>query len=882
MALETATRISITTQFVVTSKRQLMLAVDAVFDNAPISLGLSSLMQFLYENEQKLTPGETEVFYLLTKLIKKAQIGTELRYVIPSENDMGLFFGAILEHKIPVLWQAKDGPTKPLSINGTLPITVMIEDQKNKLVCTMINRNEWMDTPWAWMRFTVNRKPLIFSNGVIRSNISNDMEQFIRRFLDYPKVFMSGVDADRFVQNVYRHNKEVIFWQVRTDLSRFVPHEVHPEPVLKIDYANGRLDVEIRYRYEKEEISPQHPSDTIPSTRGPIKRMMDLEGIYQADLIDLFTQHDVPLALSNPGDIARFFDIIVPLLEDRGWYVRSNAPEFKVDPNAIDLQFSIGGSTTDWFYFEPSCTIQGQAFSLQEIARLMVDNQGYVQTKTGFVRLSDQSQSELKVLSESGALRVGKKFNIAEIMPLIAATNSTGSTQDSSSVVDRLKKLHSVGYTEPGPGFVGKLRDYQQYGVNWMYFLAQAGLGGVLADDMGLGKTVQTIAFSTRIESKKPVLIVGPTNVIYNWKHELAQFVPDRSVLVYTGSNREKLIREIPKHNYVITSYGVLKNDIDILKQIPFSAVIADEAQALKNPLTQISKSIKLLNSEYRLALSGTPIENHLMDLWNLFDFTIPGFLGTKKEFDIAIKDEATDRIRLRIKPFVLRREKREVLASLPEKTEILIKCPLSDAQTQLYKTILDAVKKGIRDINGNAKKLHVLTSLLKLRQVCTHPQLISEMAHLPIDSAKFDIATEKILELVDEGHKIVVFSQFTQMLDIFQKWTAEEKIYTERIDGSVTGKNRQSAVERFQTSEDPGVFLISLKAGGVGINLTAADYVIHIDPWWNPAIESQATDRVHRMGQTNKVFVYKLIAEGTIEEKIAELQAQKRELLAS
>ncbi|NDC83770.1 DEAD/DEAH box helicase, partial [bacterium] len=610
--------------------------------------------------------------------------------------------------------------------------------------------------------------------------------------------------------------------------------------------------------------------------------MMDLEGIFQTDLIELFTENGIPLALTSPGDIAKFFDVIVPALNERRWTIRSRAPEFNVNPVAHELNFSLSGSASDWFYFEPNCQIDGENFSLQEIARLIVDNQGYVETKNGFVRISDQSQKELRLLSDNGALRVGKKFNRADILPLIAATSVTGTGDESGSLVDRLKKLHSVGHTAPSATFKGELRDYQQYGVNWMYFLYQAGLGGVLADDMGLGKTVQTIAFSTRVESKAPVLIVGPTNVVYNWLQELKQFVPSETVMVYAGSNRDALVPQMLTRRYVITSYGVLKNDIEFLKQIPFSIIIADEAQALKNPTTQVSKAIKQLNGEFRLALSGTPVENHLMDLWNLFDFVMPDFLGSKKEFDIQIKDEATEKIRLKIKPFVLRREKREVLDSLPEKTEILIKCPLTDGQIKLYRTILEAAKKGIRNSLGKTQKLNVLTSLLKLRQVCTHPQLLSEMSHLSIESAKFEIAKEKIAELVDEGHKVVLFSQFTQMLDIFENWTRSEGLYTERIDGSVTGKNRQDAVMRFQESVQAGVFLISLKAGGVGINLTSADYVIHIDPWWNPAIESQATDRVHRMGQKNKVFVYKLIAEGTIEEKIAELQEQKRELLAS
>jgi len=881
MAL-TSTRLSLLLRFM-TVRRQLMLSIEATYDEAPLSLGLSTLMQFLFEEEGRLAKPESDLLYLLAKLVKKSQIGTQLVYVVASDSDMAAFLLALADSGARALWVAHDGSQRPIVVQGTMPLTMLIEEKKGRLCCSLTDRSRWLTTPDAWLHFRVNRRQVWFCNGVIRTSLSAELDQFIQRFLDVPKVLLGGAEATKFIQNVYSPNKNVIFWQLRTDLNRFLPHEVQPEPILDIQYANERIQLEIHYQYGREEITPLYESETIPSNRGPIKRMLDLEGIYQTDLIELFQEFNVPLALFSPGDIARFFDMIVPMLEDRGWLIRSNAPEFKVDPHAVDVSFGIANdmTTPDWFFFEPTCTIKGESFSLIEIARLITENHGYLKTQQGFIRISDQTQAEIKLLQEHGALRTGKTFSRADILPLILATNAVGTSNESETVVNRLKQPHRVGYTEPGDAFQGKLRDYQQYGLNWMYFLYQSGLGGILADDMGLGKTVQTIAFTTRIDSKKPVLIVGPTNVIFNWQNELKQFVPGKRVAVYGGANREKQLTTMGLIDYLIVSYGVLKNDIELFQHIPFSAVIADEAQALKNPSTQLSKAIKKINADFRLALSGTPIENHLIDLWNLFDFAVPQFLGSKREFDIMIKDQQMDRIKVRVKPFVLRREKREVLHSLPEKTEILVKCPLSAAQTQLYKTILEAAKRGIRTSTGKVSKLNVLTSLLKLRQVCSHPSLLQELSHLQAESAKFDIAIEKIEELVDEGHKVVVFSQFTGMLDLFEKWAKSAPIYYERIDGSVTGKARQDRVDRFQQSSEPGAFFISLKAGGVGINLTAADYVIHVDPWWNPAVESQATDRVHRMGQTNKVFVYKLIAEGTIEEKIAALQEQKRELLA-
>ena len=469
---------------------------------------------------------------------------------------------------------------------------------------------------------------------------------------------------------------------------------------------------------------------------------------------------------------------------------------------------------------------------------------------------------------------------MTEFLPLLGISSIEGNDDSSSQFIENFKNFHRTEDTL-GNDFEGELRDYQTYGVKWLSFLNQYQFGGILADDMGLGKTVQTIAFTTSIEQTAPYLVIGPTNVIYNWEKEIAKFTKRKKTVIYGGTNREKLLPKIAKSNYVITSFGILKNDIDLLKNIPFEAIFIDEAQNIKNPSTQISKAVKQLNAKFRIAMTGTPIENYIQDLWNIFDFVMPDYLGKFSQFENDLKDGRKEQLKTKIKPFILRREKKEVLDSLPEKTEIIIKCDMTPAQEKLYKTVLDAAKKGVNTAKGKKERLNVFTALLKLRQVCIHPQLLKEVGATDIESSKFELAKEKILELIDEGHKIVMFSQFTKMLDIMNAWTDKQNIYTERIDGSVSAKARMEAVDKFQEAESAGMFLISLKAGGVGLNLTAADYVIHLDPWWNPAIESQATDRVHRMGQQNKVFVYKLITTGTIEEKIQDLQESKKQLLS-
>jgi SNF2 family DNA or RNA helicase len=409
-----------------------------------------------------------------------------------------------------------------------------------------------------------------------------------------------------------------------------------------------------------------------------------------------------------------------------------------------------------------------------------------------------------------------------------------------------------------------------------MSLLSKIGQGGILADDMGLGKTIQTLAFTASLDEKGPTLVICPTSLIYNWQNEIQKFLPTKTSIAYTGTNRHKELNNFENTDYIICSYGIIKNDIDHISSIHYKAIIIDEAQYIKNPQAQISQAVKELSGNFKLAMTGTPIENSLQDIWNLFDFVMPGFLGTKNEFDFSIRNDDLSSLKARVKPFVLRREKREVLDSLPEKTEIIQKCPLSDEQMALYKSVLEQTKQSMKSNN----KINILTALLKLRQVCSHPAIIPELKDMNIPSAKFELITEKLVELIAEGHKVVLFSQFTTMLDVFEKWTKTEAIHFERIDGSISSEKRIQAVKRFQESTTPTVFLISLKAGGVGLNLTAADYVIHVDPWWNPAVESQATDRVHRMGQLNKVIVYKFICQGTIEETIQELQEEKRQLL--
>jgi len=459
---------------------------------------------------------------------------------------------------------------------------------------------------------------------------------------------------------------------------------------------------------------------------------------------------------------------------------------------------------------------------------------------------------------------------------------------------DRLARLAArPDETDPAEDFKATLRPYQRQGLAWLNFLGEAGFGGVLADDMGLGKTVQVLAHllserdSGRLQN--PALIVCPTSLVGNWRSEANRFAPNLKVLALHGPERGEHFEQLADYNIVISTYPLLSRDRDTLVGQPWSVLVLDEAQQIKNARTQSARVVREIKAARRLAMTGTPLENHLGELWAQFDAVEPGLLGSEKRFTryyrtpIEKKGDGTrrDRLNKRIAPLMLRRRKEEVLTDLPPKTEILQTVDLEGRQRELYETLRLAQHERVKDaVNRRGmgqSGMVVLDALLKLRQVCCDPRLVklSGAKRIP-ESAKLDLLMDLLDGLVPEGRRILIFSQFTEMLDLIALRLTAAKYPFLQLTGQ--SRKRQQIVERFQAGEVP-IFLISLKAGGVGLNLTAADTVIHYDPWWNPAAEAQATDRAHRIGQEKSVFVYKLIAAGTVEEKIHALQMRKAEL---
>ena len=461
----------------------------------------------------------------------------------------------------------------------------------------------------------------------------------------------------------------------------------------------------------------------------------------------------------------------------------------------------------------------------------------------------------------------------------------------------KLAKLRDFAEVEDHPlpvGFLGELRPYQKAGYNWLRFVQEYHFGGCLADDMGLGKTIQTLAMlQQRCESGEAQgaasLLVLPTSLVFNWLNEAQKFTPDLRILAYTGTYRDKNPDRFADYDVVLTSYGIVRLDTDLLASYKFDYVILDESQAIKNPSSTTSQAVRQLRSKHRLILTGTPVENSTMDLWSQMSFINPGLLGTqaffRKEFLKPIEkhqDEGrTRRLHALIKPFILRRHKAQVAKELPEKTEHLSYCPMTEEQAHAYEETKSFYRNKILrnlDENGSAStQFLLLQGLTRLRQIANHPRLADDTyAH---ESGKLREVLRMIRNVVAEGHKVLVFSQFVQHLALVRAALNERQLPYAYLDGAT--RDRPAEVTRFQENEDLKIFLISLKAGGVGLNLTAADYVFILDPWWNPAVEAQAVDRAHRIGQQRPVFTYKFITQGTVEEKILALQRRKLALVS-
>ncbi len=607
---------------------------------------------------------------------------------------------------------------------------------------------------------------------------------------------------------------------------------------------------------------------------------------------------------------------MVARLEAGGWsvHVADNVGHrvHDVDPEKWTSALSPGDG--GWFSLSVGFDVAGQSYDLLPILAGLLENDFLEETldrpNNGYIYapLSNGDALKLpigrvrKILQHLAAL-IDPKFPDRARLHALDAASLAGldglgidTPPNLATLAGKLKDFSGIAAVPTATGLQANLRDYQLAGFRWMQFLARHGLHGILADDMGLGKTLQTLAhILTEKQSGEsrglPTLVVAPTSVVPNWRAEALKFTPDLRVLVLNGPERKRYFRSIPHADLVLTSFALLQRDIDKLAATPFHMVVLDEAQYIKNPRSKMAQAACKLDARNRLCLSGTPIENHLGELWSLMNFLVPGFLGTEEAFNTRFRtpiekngdSERNEILKSRVAPLILRRTKDQVAKELPPKTELVHLIELNTGQKDLYETVRATMNKRVREAIAargiGQSQIVFLDALLKLRQICCHPKLLPEdYSNDVVDSAKLDFLTDLLAVLIEEGRRILLFSQFTTMLSLIEAHLVKEKIAYLKLTGE--SKDRGKLVEDFQNGKAP-VFLISLKAGGTGLNLTAADTVIHYDPWWNPAAEAQATDRAYRIGQNNPVFVHKLLCQDTVEERIHKLQQEKGKLAA-
>ena len=497
-----------------------------------------------------------------------------------------------------------------------------------------------------------------------------------------------------------------------------------------------------------------------------------------------------------------------------------------------------------------------------------------------FINLLDNISGDGKVNSKSIKFHKNKAIFLNEAID-DKGLNFIKGKENVQNIADKIKTLDNIDYKVPLE-LKATLREYQITGFKWFKTISHLGFGGVLADEMGLGKTIQTIAFLLSEKGSK-TLIVTPTSLIYNWKNEFDNFAPTMKVITIYGSKAERAIQieNIDDYDVILTTYGTLRNDFTDYEDRNFDYCIIDEAQNIKNPLAQSSEAVKAIKAKVKFALTGTPIENNLMDLWSIFDFAIPGYLYNKSRFQekfLNNRDGSFNDLKKFIQPFMIRRLKKDVMTELPEKIEKKFFVEMTKEQKTAYSTFVKDVKSKMENKEFIDNKITVFSYLTKLRQLCLDPTILLD--NYTGGSAKIDVAIDLIDQNIQEGHKILLFSQFTTVLKNISKLLDQSSINYSYLDGSTKASDRIKMVNEFNNSKSKNIFLISLKAGGTGLNLTSADVVIHFDPWWNPAIEDQATDRAHRFGQKNVVEVIKLIARGTIEEKVLAMQDSKKELI--
>lgn len=711
-------------------------------------------------------------------------------------------------------------------------------------------------------------------------------------------------------------------------INRFVtlPYVGQMEAVCVLSYLNGELEAHLSFKYDGKQI----PAIASQLSYEDIQSFVNKEGIVARNLVEerkliedlfqdfIFDQDQAVFIAKTEKKIIEFMTDIIPRYQDQVMFEcpQNLLDQFIYDETSFEVDFvhmnqmdayeihlkvhgALQGVKTDRLW---ECLLSRRAFIELDHGKNRSKKEGSSSKIPKILVLDlDRLGPVIKIFDELGVERL--EDHVLQ-RPLWSIANIDSASFEGLpvkfSITERLSQIrkqmlgeNAFEFSAVPTAIQAKLRNYQLEGVNWLERLRTMFLNGILADDMGLGKTLQAIVAITQLRKGKklPSMIVCPTSLLYNWKEEFNKFNPKLKVVVVDGipSHRKKMIETVSSYDVVVTSYSLLQKDIDAYQNTTFSYMILDEAQHIKNRGTRNAKSVKQIPTEHKMILSGTPIENSLEELWSLFDFLMPGFLSSYDRFVekyIRVSGEEhmanLQYLRKKVAPFILRRMKSDVLEDLPPVSELVYHCQLSKTQQDLYRSYAESARdelvKLVERDGFDKVQIHVLATLTRLKQICCHPAIFAKEAAEEGDSSKYDMLIELLQTLIDGGHKTVIFSQYTKMLQIMRKDFEQLGVRFVYLDGS--SKNRLDIVNQFNNDPSISVFLVSLKAGGTGLNLVGADTVIHYDMWWNPAVENQATDRVYRLGQKQSVSVYKLVTLGTIEEKIVEMQSWKKGLV--
>ncbi len=838
----------------------------------------------------------------------------QLRQLTANNNYLDKLRGEVLqwvkEQKVPLFAARADSSwhNPKLTINNRLQfseprrIIFLQERSDDRALLPMLVDAGGEQIPLAGTMELLAAEPLFLLHGQRVIPVESERGgAFVQQLLaqteadEVARITITEEDAQQFDTQYLPLLKQI--GELSSDEIEQVVVTVKPVPELYLsEPSESNLRVTLQFRYEELLLLPGDEA----VTRNIGGRIVTIERHEQAELGALkrlimsgLKAGAAAGELKPTGSSLRWVVEVLPKLRAEGWQIFGEKDLLSLKTIRLTPSVAVGiNAENDWFDTTVEITAGDDVLPLNQLLSMIRNKEtGYRDNGGRWVEINASWINRFRPLLDGGyeldnaLLKIPRTHWSAVDALFLEMEATVDKSEGALALIDRFKRFESVRDVPLSENLRAVLRPYQQAGLDWLVSLQQLQCGGCLADDMGLGKTVMTIALLCREydREQKPTLIVAPTSVLYNWQREFERFAPHLKPQLYYGADRE--LTDAP---IVLTSYALLRNDIKELSARQWHYAILDEAQAIKNPAAQTTRAARLLKATNRLALTGTPVENGLTELWSLFSFLNPGLLFSEKLFrERFVKEveqngrqESASYLHRLVKPFLLRRTKELVTPELPPKTETILMEGLTPVQEQLYREVRDSFRKELLDRvekkGADRSKIEVLTGLMRLRQICCHPGLYDKsLAKEP--SAKFDMLDGLLEEIVAEGHKVLIFSQFVGMLTLVEKHLKGKKIESVKLTGRT--RNREKVVDQFKSEPSITAFLISLKAGGTGLNLVEADYVIHLDPWWNPAVEAQASDRVYRIGQDKPVFVYKCVTRGTVEEKILSLQERKRDI---